>query len=337
LEIELENATRQLEQLRKQGDQDSAREERQRKELESAQQKLDSAQERKRRAERDLIERKAKARRDALAKGTPARKIDPSPTLKNAEEDIAKHESHLERLKGKEAVLGTGRAKQIEQQKTEARRRIETAKLSLETQAHQSAIDRDLQKGAIDRRRLELAEEDSSLRKKEFEAKRKSELSALEASKYEAQARAAELKFDWERREESQESAQRHELSLQSQKFGHEAELARLSTEIAERATLFEVEAYAENAKVDGEISRKNTTHETTERIREARNLLIFAKEKRTHDTLMDAKLAIIKHHLEKDMLAYRVKLGIEGHAESVEAIAEVIRGIELHEKSNKN
>jgi len=43
----------------------------------------------------------------------------------------------------------------------------------------------------------------------------------------------------------------------------------------------------------------------------------------------MDAKLAILKHHLEKDMLAYRIKMGVEGRNESIEEMAEIIRGID--------
>jgi len=245
-EIDLESATRELDRLRKLSDQSRAQDEARTKETGAVRQKLNAAQERQRRANRDLADRKTKARKDADVRGTAARDVDPSSALKNADEDVAKYGQQLANLSGSETFSGSEREKQLSQQQAEASRRVDAAKLALETKAHQSAMDRDSEKSGIDRRRLELAEEDSKRKASEFEARRNeiatkqsneiiAARNAFEAAKYQAQARAAELKFEWERRNEAQDSDHDHARDLQTRQFDHEGHLARLAGEIAER------------------------------------------------------------------------------------------------------
>jgi len=157
--------------------------------------------------------------------------------------------------------------------------------------------------------------------------------SAKEVARYEAQAKAANLKFEYQQRREMQqfEAANRqHEIATTSQ---GNLDLARLQGELAERASILNhgqaLEIIKANEIADvgrimanGKEHRLNVTHETNEDIRKAVALMELATQKGVTDTLNAMKLLIVKSYLRRAEMTHGLEIAKEARAEELDSVA---------------
>lgn len=196
-------------------------------------------------------------------------------------------------------------------------------------------------KRELDQERLELDKSKFALAEREKLEAAKTQLaiaqkqgaSALELERYKANVTAANLKFEWQQKQELEAykaEYRAHEVVLTNQ---GNLELAQLQGDLAERAATLSHEQALEvidantvadirRAVAHGEVHRQNVTHEVNEDIRKAWEMLAINTQKGISDTLNAAKLLVLKSHLEKDRMTHALKIAQEAKAEELDGVA---------------
>lgn len=224
---------------------------------------------------------------------------------------------------------------------------IERDRMMLDDAAAKRELDQE--RFELDKSKFALAEREKvEAAKTQLAIAEKQGASALELERYKANVTAANLKFEWQQKHEMEaaKAEQRaHEIAVANE---GSLQLAQLQGELAERASSLSHEQALEvieantiadikRAVAHGEVHRQNVTHEVSEDIRKAWELLAINTQQGISDTLNAAKLLVLKHHLEKDRMSHALKIGREAKAEELDSVAadmaEIARWNAQHQK----
>ena len=209
---------------------------------------------------------------------------------------------------------------------------IERDRMMLDDAAAKRELDQE--RLELDKSKFALAEREKlEAAKTQLAIKEKEGASTLELERYKANVTAANLKFEWQQKQELEAykaEHRAHEVALTNQ---GNFELAQLQGELTERAAtlghaqaLEVIDAHTvadiRRAVAHGEVHRQNVTHEVNEDIRKAWEMLTINTQKGISDTLNAAKLLVLKSHLEKDRMTHALKIAQEAKAEELDGVA---------------